>query len=239
MLLTDRLYFKQVGQAQPDATRLQKVKLTMARIKVVLGERERALEAWRVDQKQKMMLTGHIVPAEMSRWIVPASTVEEGSSTSNVAAPSAVPGDKSRKPRTELTDAEQAAADAKLAKYKSILPEGAALPPHFVVRRKNFTPEQLETEIVKAKAMGRVISEGKNKKVMVTYKRFGRKITAPIEEMPSHPTRAEQIVADKAKKWFYKSKARTERIAKAQEKAGVKLDLTRTAPQSGGQRMEA
>lgn len=45
MLLTERLYFKQMKLAMPDGVRYAKVKTTMARVKTVLGERERALEA--------------------------------------------------------------------------------------------------------------------------------------------------------------------------------------------------
>jgi ribosomal protein L29 len=45
LLLTERLFYRQVGQAAPEPERLRKVKLTMARIKVVLGERSRAAEA--------------------------------------------------------------------------------------------------------------------------------------------------------------------------------------------------
>lgn len=39
MLLTERLWFRQGNMAAPDGSRLGKVKATMARIKVVLGER--------------------------------------------------------------------------------------------------------------------------------------------------------------------------------------------------------
>lgn len=46
MLLSDRLYHKQVGQAAPDGNRLHSVKKTMAMIKVVLGERRRAATAY-------------------------------------------------------------------------------------------------------------------------------------------------------------------------------------------------
>lgn len=44
MLLTERLFYSQGNIAQPDGHRLKKVKKTMARIKVVLGERQRAFE---------------------------------------------------------------------------------------------------------------------------------------------------------------------------------------------------
>ena len=44
-LLTERLYFRQMMQAQPEAERLRKVKKTMGAIKVVIGERARARTA--------------------------------------------------------------------------------------------------------------------------------------------------------------------------------------------------
>lgn len=47
MLLTERLYYRQANMAQPDGVRLKKVKRTMSRIKVVLGERERAFAVMR------------------------------------------------------------------------------------------------------------------------------------------------------------------------------------------------
>ena len=43
MLLTDRLYYGQVGVEMPDAARYSKVRRTMAGIKHVLGERSRAI----------------------------------------------------------------------------------------------------------------------------------------------------------------------------------------------------
>ena len=51
MLLSERLYFRQVGQAAPEADRLWKIKKTMARIKVVISERARAQEAYERDQR--------------------------------------------------------------------------------------------------------------------------------------------------------------------------------------------
>lgn len=42
MLLTERLYYRQVAQSAPDPSRLTKVRRTMATIKVVIGERARA-----------------------------------------------------------------------------------------------------------------------------------------------------------------------------------------------------
>lgn len=53
MLLTDRMYWKQVGQAQSDPYRLMKVRQTMGAIKVVLGERARAQEALDKDNVRK------------------------------------------------------------------------------------------------------------------------------------------------------------------------------------------
>ena len=47
--MTERLYFRQVGQAAPDGMRLGKVRATMRLIKTVLGERARAMEAQRAD----------------------------------------------------------------------------------------------------------------------------------------------------------------------------------------------
>jgi Mitochondrial 39-S ribosomal protein L47 (MRP-L47) len=44
-LLTERLFYKQEGRHMPDGVRLTKVRKTMSRIKAVLGERERAVEA--------------------------------------------------------------------------------------------------------------------------------------------------------------------------------------------------
>lgn len=51
MLLSERLYYRQVGQAAAEGDRLLKVKKTMARIKVVIGERARAKEAYERDQR--------------------------------------------------------------------------------------------------------------------------------------------------------------------------------------------
>lgn len=56
MLLTERLYYKQIGQSQPDPHRLKKIKATMARIRAVLGERERATEAMERDKKRSEKL---------------------------------------------------------------------------------------------------------------------------------------------------------------------------------------
>ena len=44
-LLTERLWYRQEGRYLPDGIRLKKVRKTMARVKVVLGERERATRA--------------------------------------------------------------------------------------------------------------------------------------------------------------------------------------------------
>jgi len=44
-LLTERLHLKQAGMAQPDGSRLRKVKKSMARLKTVLGERQREHKA--------------------------------------------------------------------------------------------------------------------------------------------------------------------------------------------------
>ena len=57
MLLSERLYYRQVGQAAPEADRLLKVKKTMARIKVVIGERARAAEALERDKRLLGQLT--------------------------------------------------------------------------------------------------------------------------------------------------------------------------------------
>lgn len=72
MLLTDRLYMKQVGQAQNDPYRMQKVKLTMARIKVVLGERARAQEALERTQAREakvdeLLEAGHTRAGDIKR----------------------------------------------------------------------------------------------------------------------------------------------------------------------------
>ncbi len=42
MLLTERLYYRQVAQSAPDPSRLTKVRKTMAMIKLVISERARA-----------------------------------------------------------------------------------------------------------------------------------------------------------------------------------------------------
>lgn len=57
MLLSDRLYHAQVGQAAPDGGRMQKVKSTMARIKVVISERMRAEEIYQADQARLQRLS--------------------------------------------------------------------------------------------------------------------------------------------------------------------------------------
>ena len=62
-LLTERLYFAQVGQAAPDGNALTKVRLTMARIKVVLGERQRAESEAQADAARRARLS----PTELSK----------------------------------------------------------------------------------------------------------------------------------------------------------------------------
>ena len=57
LVLSDRLYLKQIGQAVADTSRLSKVKLTMARIKVVLGERARAQKMLQVATAAKEFLS--------------------------------------------------------------------------------------------------------------------------------------------------------------------------------------
>lgn len=57
MLLSDRLYYRQVGQAAPRGADLGKVKRTMARIKVVLWERARAEAAYEADQARLAKLS--------------------------------------------------------------------------------------------------------------------------------------------------------------------------------------
>jgi hypothetical protein len=52
LLLTERLYFRQVGQAAPDPSRLHKVRRTMAMIKVVIGERARAAAMLEADKER-------------------------------------------------------------------------------------------------------------------------------------------------------------------------------------------
>lgn len=53
MLLSERLYYRQIGQAAPDPHRLSKVKKTMAMIKVVINERARATNLMKEDQLLK------------------------------------------------------------------------------------------------------------------------------------------------------------------------------------------
>ena len=50
MLLSERLYYRQVGQMAPEGERLRKTRKTMARIKVVVGERARAEQAMERDK---------------------------------------------------------------------------------------------------------------------------------------------------------------------------------------------
>jgi hypothetical protein len=52
MLLTERLYYRQVAQASQDTTRLTKVKKTMAHIKLVLSERSRAAQLYEADVRR-------------------------------------------------------------------------------------------------------------------------------------------------------------------------------------------
>ena len=52
MLLSERLYYRQVGQAAPDGLRMGKVRTTMRLIKTVLGERARAMEAQKLDAER-------------------------------------------------------------------------------------------------------------------------------------------------------------------------------------------
>lgn len=53
MLLSERLYYRQIGQAAPDPHRLSKVRKTMAMIKVVINERARATQLLKQDQLLK------------------------------------------------------------------------------------------------------------------------------------------------------------------------------------------
>lgn len=76
MLATERLYFKQKRLAGPDMRRWQLVKRTMSRIKVVLGERQRAfaaLQRVRQDASEYPTPLQPEAPAEAPSLLKPAS----------------------------------------------------------------------------------------------------------------------------------------------------------------------
>ena len=90
-LLTERLYFRQLGQMAPEGSRLLKVKRTMGGIRVVLGERARAASLAEADAErgeQARAIARSLVrrrgggAAEGARAAPPAQAAELGSQTS-------------------------------------------------------------------------------------------------------------------------------------------------------------
>jgi ribosomal protein L29 len=75
MLLSDRLYYRQIGQAAPRGGDLMKVKRTMARIKVVLWERARAEAAYEADQARLAKLS----PADAAKSVAAKKILESKS----------------------------------------------------------------------------------------------------------------------------------------------------------------
>lgn len=57
MLMSERLYYRQVGQSQPEPSRLLKVKATMRTIKVVINERARASALLKADEAREARAT--------------------------------------------------------------------------------------------------------------------------------------------------------------------------------------
>jgi hypothetical protein len=57
MLLSERLYYRQVGQSQPEPSRMLKVKATMRTIKVVINERARASALLKADEAREARAT--------------------------------------------------------------------------------------------------------------------------------------------------------------------------------------
>lgn len=110
-LLTERLYYRQVAQSQPEPSRMLKVKATMRNIKVVLGERARAAAMLRHDKE--VQLKAENEAARLSAVI--QDSLRDPVERLLRPMPKPVPktaGDSSAAPAADTEVARQAAADA-------------------------------------------------------------------------------------------------------------------------------
>lgn len=198
-LLSERLYYRQIGQSASDPVRLQKVKKTMAAIKVVIGERARAsalLEAEtertahvnKVGPKLASFLTGGLVGPEPVTTAVPNATA---SASAGSAAPSNAASSNSSDSNTKdgkpvsLASAKTAAASGVASRLRSKVrihgtEDAALIQQHWCVvmalcpclpldLHSRFVPDSLQ--------------------VTVTFKKFGRK----YELKSDHPIAAKHF----------------------------------------------
>lgn len=168
MLLSERLYYKQVGLSQPDGDRLLSVRRTMAAIKVVLGERERAAKALLADAAR-------------------AKRVHQA--VRKVLAPGEV----------EKEQTARAAAVAQAAKAEE----------------EGLSAEEVEKR--RDEAAAKAAEEARRKNVKVTFKRFGRKYTVPLDEAPTRPTNQQRKVAYKKTRYMRNLQQRSALVLSAQE----------------------
>ena len=203
-LLTERLYYRQMLQAAPEAERLRKVKKTMAAIKVVIGERARAAQALEEDLERERKvkavagaLTGTLEGALAGAGAGAAAGSKGGKAAAAAAAP-ATPASARAARRSGLEDTEEEKARAALARRKELLHVrgpcrawAAALripPPAWADTPSFHTHTHPFTHTLQ---------------VPVTFKRFGRKYTVSEQHpAPASPTRAERARADRTRRYF-------------------------------------
>jgi ribosomal protein L29 len=195
-LLSERLYYRQIGMAAADPGRLGKVRFTMARIKVVIGERARAEAAMKADIARaakvaaveatlRARLEGPLSPTEAAAASLTDSKLIAAKITNDIVSESIV--------STTSNSTESASS-----------PSGRLTAAMLARRRRLALGSKAAQE--RAAAQGDVVAR-LNGRVMVTYKKFGRKYTVPEEDAPKEPTRQEIKRAARTSRYFTKARA--------------------------------
>jgi hypothetical protein len=201
-LLSERLYYRQIGMAAADPGRLGKVRFTMARIKVVIGERSRAEAAMKADiaRAEKVATVEATVKARL----------EEGYSSLNPLSPTEATAaslsgvNLIEKLTNDVVSANTAVGSVSKQTETETVSSGRLTAAMLARRRKLALGSKAAQE--RAAAQGDVVAR-LNGRVMVTYKKFGRKYTVPEEEAPQEPTRQEMKRAARTSRYFTKARA--------------------------------
>ena len=201
-LLSERLYYRQIGMAAADPGRLGKVRFTMARIKVVIGERARAEAAMKADIARASKVAA-VEAALRARLEGPLSSSSPLSPTEAAAASLADSQHVAAKIMSEVLSESALSSDDKKSS-EDPEPSGRLTAAMLARRRRLALGSKASQE--RAAAQGDVVAR-LNGRVMVTYKKFGRKYTVPEEDAPTEPTRQELKRAARTSRYFTKARA--------------------------------
>ena len=211
MLLSERLYYRQVGQAAPEGERLRKVRKTMAKIKVVVGERARAAQALARDTaliaKLKAGETWRDAPGGAAVVSVGVGGRGGGGGGGGDGIVCAGTGGAQGDP---VACASDRGCAAQFPRHNTLPPP----PTSYAYTRHNPAP-------LPPQPPGTVPQPKRFSGKTVTYKKWGHKYTVPEELAPKTPTRQQKKVAASRAAYFARVRALRAQMDAAEAAVGI------------------